>query len=473
MITSNFQSFKTALERGQTIPATFLKNTVKVDLLLDGFKYVLRTTKVGPTLYLVEINGTAKEVDVHRMTDGHLLVSVDGMNHTTYMLETADQYRVAVDNQMVIFEKENDPTQLTSPSTGKLIKYLVSDGDHVNRGDGYAEIEVMKMVTTVNVKESGIVTTTKRPGAILEAGSVLARLSLDDPGQCRRAEIYDGPGFQEKGDDILPANEVSLSQGYAHSRQTLDNALAGYCWPDEFFKDFIAKTIDDFLAYLRDPKLPLDQIKEVMASVQGRIPYKVERSILRSLSNYEQNITSVLAQFPAQRISAELLGYLSSVSAKEKDMAELTIQPLMELCNVYKNGVKGQMKTAVCELVEAYLDVEKLFQVGHYDKVVSTMCQRHKDDIDQVVAKVFAHTQYRNRNVLITTLLDKLWSTEPRLLKTLKQPLSALTELVRSENSTVLLKARTVLIASEKPSYELRHNHIERMFLDAINKHEV
>ena len=32
------------------------------------------------------------------------------------------------------------------------------------------------------------------------------------------------------------------------------------------------------------------------------------------------------------------------------------------------------------------------------------------------------------------------------------------------------LKARTILIASEKPSYEVRHNHIEKMFLDAINR---
>ncbi len=72
----------------------------------------------------------------------------------------------------------------------------------------------------------------------------------------------------------------------------------------------------------------------------------------------------------------------------------------------------------------------------------------------------------------MTTLLDKLWASEPRLLKTLRQPLTALTDLVRPQNATVLLKARTILIASDKPSYELRHNHIERMFLDAINKHE-
>jgi len=52
----------------------------------------------------------------------------------------------------------------------------------------------------------------------------------------------------------------------------------------------------------------------------------------------------------------------------------------------------------------------------------------------------------------------------------MKPILRELTNLVRGETSTVSLKARTILIASEKPSYEIRHNHIEKMFLDAINK---
>ena len=36
----------------------------------------------------------------------------------------------------------------------------------------------------------------------------------------------------------------------------------------------------------------------------------------------------------------------------------------MELCTRYKSGIRGQMKKAVCELVEQYLSVEKLFQVS-------------------------------------------------------------------------------------------------------------
>lgn len=39
----------------------------------------------------------------------------------------------------------------------------------------------MKMIMTLNVQESGRVKYIKRPGAVLEAGCVVARLELDDP----------------------------------------------------------------------------------------------------------------------------------------------------------------------------------------------------------------------------------------------------------------------------------------------------
>lgn len=43
-----------------------------------------------------------------------------------------------------MFEKENDPSVLRSPSAGKLIQYTVEDGGHVFAGQCYAEIEVCK-----------------------------------------------------------------------------------------------------------------------------------------------------------------------------------------------------------------------------------------------------------------------------------------------------------------------------------------
>lgn len=79
-----------------------------------------------------------------------MLLSVDGASFTTYMKEEVDRYRIVIGNQTCVFEKENDPTILRSPSAGKLISFTIDDGGHVNKGQAYAEIEVS--VKTVFLK---------------------------------------------------------------------------------------------------------------------------------------------------------------------------------------------------------------------------------------------------------------------------------------------------------------------------------
>lgn len=58
------------------------------------------------------------------------------------MREEVDRYRIVIGNQTCVFEKENDPSLLRSPSAGKLISFLFEDGGQVKKGQAYAEIEV-------------------------------------------------------------------------------------------------------------------------------------------------------------------------------------------------------------------------------------------------------------------------------------------------------------------------------------------
>lgn len=53
---------------------------------------------------------------------------------------------------------------------------------------------------------------------------------------------------------------------------------------------------------LRDPSLPLLELQEIMTSVAGRIPPSVEKDIRKVMAQYASNITSVLCQFPSQRV---------------------------------------------------------------------------------------------------------------------------------------------------------------------------
>ncbi|CAG0888809.1 unnamed protein product [Darwinula stevensoni] len=226
VILNSFQSFQNSLERGQVLPAHTLNNAVEVELILDGIKYVVQATKTGASSYFLSLNDSCKEAEVHRMNDGGLLLSVDGASYTTYMKEEIDSLRIVIGNQTCIFEKENDPTVLRSSSAGKLLGYLVEDGGHVFAGQAYAEIEVMKMVTTLTVNESGCIWYSKRPGAVLDAGTIIARLDVDDPTRVTKAQLFSG-SFAPNPDMALPSVPLKLNQVFAAAKATLENILQG------------------------------------------------------------------------------------------------------------------------------------------------------------------------------------------------------------------------------------------------------
>ena len=72
----------------------------------------MQVSRVQPTVYALIMNGSLLEVEVHRMTDGSLLLSHDGASYTTYMKEEVESYRVVIGGKTCVFEKENDPRVL-------------------------------------------------------------------------------------------------------------------------------------------------------------------------------------------------------------------------------------------------------------------------------------------------------------------------------------------------------------------------
>lgn len=56
--------------RGQIQGSNTLEHTVNVELINDALKYKVQATKSGPNSYFLVMNGSFKEIDVHRLTDG-------------------------------------------------------------------------------------------------------------------------------------------------------------------------------------------------------------------------------------------------------------------------------------------------------------------------------------------------------------------------------------------------------------------
>ncbi|KAI5088493.1 acetyl-CoA carboxylase 2 isoform X3 [Silurus meridionalis] len=421
----SMSDFLHSLERGQVLPAASLVNTVEVDLIYEGVKYCLKVARQSPNTYVIIMNGSDIEIDVHRLSDGGLLFSYSGSSYTTYMKEEVDRYRITVDNKTCVFEKERDPTVLRSPSAGKLLQYIVEDEGHVAAGFPYAEIEVMKMVMTLSVPESGCVHFVKRPGAVLDPGCVVAHIQLDDPSNVHPVQLNTQPlPVQEP----LPIVGEKLHQVFHSMLENLMKVMDGYCLSEPYFSNRLNKWVDSLMWTLRDPSLPLLELQDIMTSVSGRIPVTVEKVIRKVMAQYASNITSVLCQFPSQRIANILDSHAATLQRKAD-------------------------RECVINLREQY-----------------------KPDMTPVLEHIFSHAQVSKKNLLVSMLIDQLCGRDPVLTDDVVVVLNEFTQLSKMENSKVALCARQectfysqALIASHLPSYEVRHNQVESIFLSAID----
>ncbi|XP_074869913.1 acetyl-CoA carboxylase 1 [Carettochelys insculpta] len=464
---NSVSNFLHSLERGQVLPAHTLLNTVDVELIYDGRKYVLKVTRQSPNSYVVVMNNSYVEVEVHRLSDGGLLLSYDGSSYTTYMKEEVDRYRITIGNKTCVFEKENDPSLLRSPSAGKLIQYVVEDGGHVFSGQCFAEIEVMKMVMTLTAAESGCIHYVKRPGAVLDPGCVIAKLQLDDPSRVQQADLHTGTLPQIHSTAL---RGEKLHRVFHYVLDNLVNVMNGYCLPEPYFSSKVKDWVERLMKTLRDPSLPLLELQDIMTSVSGRIPPNVEKSIKKEMAQYASNITSVLCQFPSQQIANILDSHAATLNRKsEREVFFMNTQSIVQLVQRYRSGIRGHMKAVVMDLLRQYLKVETQFQHGHYDKCVFALREENKSDMNAVLNYIFSHAQVTKKNLLVTMLIDQLCGRDPTLTDELINILTELTQLSKTTNAKVALRARQVLIASHLPSYELRHNQVESIFLSAID----
>ncbi|KAK7108725.1 hypothetical protein V1264_016404 [Littorina saxatilis] len=505
-ITTSFSDFTTSLERGQILPSYSLKSLADVQFIYDGVKYTLQVVKTGQTSYMLCMNHSTLDMDAHRLSDGGLLMSVDGLSYTTYMKEQISTYRITIDNQTCTMQKENDPTILRSLSAGKLLNFVVEEGGHVFSGDVYAEIEVMKMVMELRVTEDGCIHFSKRPGATLDAGSIVAYLELvvcvcvilyyivlyvcsihfskrpgatldagsivaylelDDPSRVQQAKEFEG---------TLPLTNNAMAQGerlhqvFQRARAELENIMTGYVLPDPYFITRTQTTVERMMNSLRDASLPLLELQELIAQGHGRVPHQVERCIRRLMSSYSSNITSMLSQFPSQPIANVIDNHAATLTKRaDRDCFFMNTQGIVQLVQRYRNGIRGHMKVVVQDLLRQYLCVELQFQHGSYDKCVQQLRDKNKDNIPLVMQTIFSHIAVQQKNSLVILLIDHLCGKEPGLTDELASVLSELTQLSKTENSKVALKARQVLIAAHQPTYEHRYNHMESIFLSSIN----
>lgn len=120
----------------------------------------------------------------------------------------------------------------------------------------------------------------KRPGAVLDGGSVVANLDLDDPSRVQQAQSFTGTLPQPQAP---PTHGEKLHQLFQSTRAELENILAGYSLPEPYFRPKLQESIERLMKCLRDPALPLLELQVHIST------WLLTLSLLSSLSQSNIN----------------------------------------------------------------------------------------------------------------------------------------------------------------------------------------
>ncbi|KAG5678324.1 hypothetical protein PVAND_008009 [Polypedilum vanderplanki] len=461
-----FSEYQAQLERGQITCPDSLTNFCEVEMISDNLKYNVVAVKTGENLYTLIMNDCYKEVSIHRLPDGGVFMTFDSTSHTTHLKEEFGRYYVTVGNKNCVFYKDFNPSILRSPSPGKLICWLVNDGDELVKDQPYAEIEVLKSILTLYCQENGIIRIIKNPGEYLERDTIIGHLELDYTTSIPEVEKYTG-GWLLGESYLKQEGHIRMLSKY---KTILGNSLAGFCFPEPYNESYSRKAVKNFINHLKSPKLPLEELNEIMKKYSSRLPQTVEQRIRGLMKSYESNLDSIVANFPAGKIAFVIDDYASSIQkVRDRDAFFITVQEILQLIQRYRSGIRNHMKNVVNMLLKQYYEVECHFQYAHYDKCVSQIRENYKEDMQTVMNLIFSHSQVGKKNFLMMLLLDEALKDSEGLTDDVANTLNDLTTLTCEEHSRVALKARKFLITAHTPSYEIRRNQLESILLSAVD----
>ncbi|KAG7093554.1 hypothetical protein E1B28_007224 [Marasmius oreades] len=453
--------YKRILEKGQVPAKDTLKTIFSIEFIYENVRYSFTAARSSSTAWTLYLNGGRTMVGARPLADGGLLVLLDGKSHSIYWREEVGALRLMIDAKTCLIEQENDPTQLRSPSPGKLVRFFVDSGDHVNAGDQYAEIEVMKMYMPLVATEDGIVQLIKQPGVSLEPGDILGILTLDDPARVNHAKPFDG---------LLPVMGTAAVIGSKPNQRlvqcvgVLNDILDGF---DN--QAIMASTVKDFFGVLHDQNLPFSELNAILSSLSGRIPAKLEESIRAALDKAKSQL-----EFPAVRLKKIVDHYIDdNTMPKDRVIFRQQVAPISDAIERYISGLKGHEVEVLSNLLGKYADTEKLFG-GSIEARVLSLRDQYKDDLDKVASLALSHIKVQSKVKLVMMLLEHIKSSnmnvsnpESRLYKVLQD----LASLESKSSSTVSLKAREVLINGQMPSYEERLVQMEAVLKSAVTVH--
>jgi biotin carboxylase/biotin carboxyl carrier protein len=355
------------------------------DLIFGDFKYPIATTVCSDldgveSTIDITINGGHLQASVVTMHDGGLKLLYGNTSYVLYSERTATGLKVVINGRPCFFPDDADPTALQVPSAGKFLGYLVADGDVVKPGQPYAEIEVMKTVMPLLAQNGpGVVTLLKSAGQALEAGDVLARLTLADGAEVKVAARYTA-SFPEQL--IFKPEGKGLVALYTTAKAAVAARMDGY--------GMLFDAAAALVKCLAEPSLP----KALAEALQPGCPAPAKASLAAILAD--------------GNLAVEATKGLASLVGTADEAGEVAA-----FFAAFSGGAAAHTVAVVTQLLQTYLTVERPFdEAANYQDAVQNLRDGNKAELGKVAGYVLSHSQLTDKNASVTTLLQMIQATK-------------------------------------------------------------
>ena len=474
--------FVEMLKVGQIPSKDILSQNISIDLIHKNVKYATKCVLAGKGIVQIGCNNCTEEVAIRELSDGGYLMKVNGESHVAYSTgDSSDgSLRMTLDGQTCIFTPEYDPTRLCSSVAGKIARLLVPNGAHLNAGDAFLEIEVMKMYMPLKCSEAGVINFMMSEGATLTPGDLIATMVLDNPDKVVKSELFTGNLVMGGALDMSMAGNLPPQTVLRESLSKLVGVLEGYF----VSADRIEKYLSKYMSAVVDKLLPVYEIEECMAVLRGRIDTSITDAINSLNEKYKAAIENGSSEeYPASEILKILHEHIQSCSIEAKVPFINLTSPLWSATEHFLYPPEIRLVSGLINFIERFLSTEKLFDGMSFTDVVSKLRKDNQSDLSKVFDLCLSHVNINGKNSLLILIIEEIKriqppsvSNRPKLasniplrgelnIRQLKRLLTEISTLKQTIYSHVALSANLVLMEQYTMTIEQRRARLN----DVVN----
>ena len=448
----NNETFLSLLERGKIPPKHLLNTNFEQHFIINKTSYILTFEVSSDSSIIVCFRDKRFEISGKSLSDGAILVQFDGQSRSCYLKEDLAGTHLIMDGKSFLLETENDPTKVRSPSPGKLIRYLVSDGERITEGGPVAEIEVMKMYLPIVSKYAGRFIALKPVSSLLSNGEVIGNLELDSSlDLIEYAKPFDGtlPDFRS-----ITLEREKPHQAARSLHRKVDAIMQGFG-----SLDIKTSLLQSYVGQLKSEALVSFEFRETLSNLSANLPTSLSENLSDSSAVQSPGFDFVEIQ---RTIS-------TAISCSPLDAQEAigeSVKPLVEILNNHKDGCDVHVAKIMRNFLDEYYQIEKLSESDEYPQVILGLREKYEGEPIKILTAARAVANPVGRAEMALCILNFVDTLDRDIVKShLVTVIQQICRLESKFSMKVVSRAREVIKRHTVPSLQSKRDYILKEFV--------